>query len=96
MADSDADRVIAIDVLLLPDTTMVEHAKEANAQLLANYPKGYTLGSEQTATSRWSIDTSTKKTCRKSNLPSREFPNKPCRSIGNSPPTAIATESGPD
>jgi hypothetical protein len=49
LADSDADRVIAIDVLLLPDATMVEHAKEANAELRTNYPKGFTLGGDQTA-----------------------------------------------
>jgi hypothetical protein len=29
MAKSDVDHVIAIDVLLLPDAAMVEHAKEA-------------------------------------------------------------------
>jgi hypothetical protein len=48
-AESAADRVIAIDVLLLPDATMVEHAKEANALLRTNYSKGYTLGGDQTA-----------------------------------------------
>src|SRR3954469_5080979 len=41
------DRIIAIDVLLEPDATMVSKAKTVNAQLRANYPKGYTLGSEQ-------------------------------------------------
>jgi hypothetical protein len=41
--------VIAIDVLLLPDATMVDKAKEANALLRTNYSAGYTLGSEQTA-----------------------------------------------
>jgi 2'-5' RNA ligase len=41
------DGVIAIDVLLEPDATMVAKAKAVNAQLRANYPKGYALGSEQ-------------------------------------------------
>ncbi|HEX3601872.1 MAG TPA: hypothetical protein VHU84_17095 [Lacipirellulaceae bacterium] len=49
MAESDGDRVIAIDVLLLPDATMLEHAKAANAALRENYPQGYTLGGDQTA-----------------------------------------------
>src|SRR3954447_19709060 len=41
------DGVIAIDVLLEPDATMVAKAKAVNAELRANYPDGYTLGSEQ-------------------------------------------------
>ncbi len=49
MAKPEDDRVVAIDVLLLPDSTMVDKAKEANALLLTNYPKGYTLGADQTA-----------------------------------------------
>lgn len=49
VADSDSDRVIAIDVLLLPDATMVDKAKEANALLRTNYAAGYTLGGDQTA-----------------------------------------------
>ncbi|HEY2762293.1 MAG TPA: 2'-5' RNA ligase family protein [Pirellulales bacterium] len=49
LAKSDPDHVMAIDVLLIPDATMVEHAKEANALLRTNYPKGYTLGGDQTA-----------------------------------------------
>jgi hypothetical protein len=49
LAKPDADRVIAIDVLLLPDATMIEHAKAANAELRTNYPAGYTLGHDQTA-----------------------------------------------
>ena len=36
--------VTAIDILLDPDATMIEHATAANAQLRENYPKGYTLG----------------------------------------------------
>lgn len=35
--------VTAIDVALEPDTTMLEHAKAANAQLREVYPKGYAL-----------------------------------------------------
>src|SRR4051794_35780659 len=48
-AKPEDDRVIAIDVLLLPDPTMVERANQANAELRANYPAGYQLGADQTA-----------------------------------------------
>jgi hypothetical protein len=47
--DSKDDRVIAIDVLLLPDATMTRRSEEVNAKLCGNYPQGYTLGSEQVA-----------------------------------------------
>jgi hypothetical protein len=46
---NSGDRVIAIDVLLLPDATMVAKAKAANALLRENYPRGYTLGKDQVA-----------------------------------------------
>ncbi len=36
--------VTAIDILLEPDATMIQHATAANAELLKNFPKGYTLG----------------------------------------------------
>jgi hypothetical protein len=36
--------VTAIDILLDPDPTMIEHAEAANARLRQNFPKGYTLG----------------------------------------------------
>jgi hypothetical protein len=36
--------VTAIDILLDPDTTMIQHATAANAQLLKNFPQGFTLG----------------------------------------------------
>ena len=35
--------VTAIDILLLPDATMIEHAEAANARLLKNYPRGFSL-----------------------------------------------------
>ena len=35
--------VTAIDIVLKPDTTMCQHALEANAQLLKDYPKGFAL-----------------------------------------------------
>lgn len=35
--------VTAIDVLLLPDATMIEHANAANARLRENYPAGFAL-----------------------------------------------------
>jgi heat shock protein HslJ len=40
----DADRVLAIDVLLVPDATMAERSIAVNSQLRENYPQGYTLG----------------------------------------------------
>jgi hypothetical protein len=36
--------VTAIDILLDPDATMIQHATAANAQILKNFPKGFTLG----------------------------------------------------
>jgi hypothetical protein len=45
---SQGGRVIAIDVLLLPDATMDARAKAVNAKLRENYPQGYTLGKDQT------------------------------------------------
>jgi hypothetical protein len=36
--------VTAIDILLDPDATMLQHAQAANARLLENYPKGFSLG----------------------------------------------------
>src|SRR5271170_696944 len=36
--------VTAIDILLDPDATMIQHATAANAELLKQYPKGFTLG----------------------------------------------------
>jgi hypothetical protein len=38
--------ITAIDILLEPDATMIRHAQAANAGLLKNYPKGYTLDNE--------------------------------------------------
>jgi len=36
--------VTAIDILLDPDSTMIQHAQAANARLLQNFPHGFTLG----------------------------------------------------
>jgi hypothetical protein len=36
--------VTAIDILLEPDATMVEHAEAANQRLLLKFPKGFALG----------------------------------------------------
>jgi hypothetical protein len=36
----------AIDIVLEPDSTMIQHAQEANAGLLKIFPKGYSLDSE--------------------------------------------------
>jgi hypothetical protein len=38
--------VTAVDIVLEPDTTMIQNAQAANAGLLKNFPKGYTLGDE--------------------------------------------------
>ena len=38
--------VTAIDILLEPDATMIQHAQAANALLLKDFPKGFTLGNE--------------------------------------------------
>ncbi|HTC76636.1 MAG TPA: hypothetical protein VK684_13735, partial [Edaphobacter sp.] len=43
-SDSKQNDVTAIDILLDPDATMIQHATAANAQLRQNYPKGFTLG----------------------------------------------------
>ena len=43
----DGSRIVAIDILLEPDPTMVKRAIAANADLRENYPQGYTLGPEQ-------------------------------------------------
>lgn len=48
-AKADGGRVIAIDVLLVPDATMVKRAEAVNAKLRGNYAEGYTLGPEQVA-----------------------------------------------
>jgi hypothetical protein len=38
--------VTAIDIVLEPDSTMIQRAQEANAGLLKNFPKGYSLDAE--------------------------------------------------
>jgi hypothetical protein len=47
LTNVDGDRILAIDVLLEPDATMVKRAVAANAKLREDYPQGYTLGPEQ-------------------------------------------------
>jgi len=44
MSDNKQDLVTAIDIVLEPDATMVQNAEAANAGLLKNFPKGFTLG----------------------------------------------------
>jgi len=44
MSDNKQDLVTAIDIVLEPDAIMVQHAEAANAGLLKNFPKGFTLG----------------------------------------------------
>lgn len=36
--------ITAVDLLLEPDATMIQHAQAANTRLLKNFPKGFTLG----------------------------------------------------
>jgi hypothetical protein len=38
--------VTAVDIVLEPDTTMIQNATAANAGLLKNFPKGFSLGDE--------------------------------------------------
>jgi hypothetical protein len=38
--------VTAVDIVLEPDATMIQHAQAANAGLLNNFPKGFALGDE--------------------------------------------------
>jgi hypothetical protein len=38
--------ITAMDIVLEPDTTMIQKAQAANAGLLKNFPKGYSLGNE--------------------------------------------------
>jgi hypothetical protein len=38
--------IMAIDILLEPNATMIQHAQAANAGLLRNFPKGYSLDDE--------------------------------------------------
>lgn len=45
-APAEQNDVTAIDTLLDPDDTMVQHAKAANARILKSYPKGFELGGE--------------------------------------------------
>ncbi len=42
-AAAGQNNITAIDLLLEPDATTIQHAKAANARLLKNYPKGFTL-----------------------------------------------------
>jgi len=38
--------ITAVDIVLEPDATMIQNAQAANAGLLKNFPKGFTLGDE--------------------------------------------------
>ena len=38
--------ITAVDIVLEPDATMIQKAQAANAGLLKNFPKGYSLGDE--------------------------------------------------
>jgi hypothetical protein len=45
-APAERNDVTAIDTLLEPGDTMVQHAKAANTRILKSYPKGFELGGE--------------------------------------------------
>jgi hypothetical protein len=47
-ASAEQHSVTAVDIVLEPDATMIQHAEAANAGLLKNFPKGYALGDEHT------------------------------------------------
>ena len=38
--------ITAVDIVLEPDATMIQHAQADNARLLQNFPKGYSLGGQ--------------------------------------------------
>src|SRR5271165_5480169 len=42
-ASAQSESITAVDVALEPDATMLDHAKAANARLLALFPKGFAL-----------------------------------------------------
>ena len=42
-ASAAQNPVTAMDIVLEPDTTMIQHAEAANAGLRKNFPKGYSL-----------------------------------------------------
>ena len=42
-AAAGQNQVTAIDILLEPDATMLQHAEANNARLLKDFPKGFTL-----------------------------------------------------
>jgi hypothetical protein len=46
VAPSTNNSVTAIDIVLEPDSTMIQRAQDANAGLRKNYPKGYALDAE--------------------------------------------------
>jgi hypothetical protein len=45
-SNAGQNHVTAIDILLEPDATMIQHAQAANTRLLQNYPKGFSLDAE--------------------------------------------------
>lgn len=42
-ASAQSESITAVDIALEPDATMLDHAKAANARLLALFPKGFAL-----------------------------------------------------
>jgi hypothetical protein len=47
-SDAAQSPITAVDIVLEPDATMIQNAQAANAGLLKNFPKGYSLGDEPT------------------------------------------------
>ena len=46
IAGATQNPITAVDIVLEPDATMIQHAQAANAGLLKDFPKGYPLGDD--------------------------------------------------
>jgi hypothetical protein len=46
VSSAEQDPITAVDVVLEPGDTMIQHAQAANTGLLKNFPKGFALGDE--------------------------------------------------
>ncbi len=61
--------ITAIDILLEPDATMLQHAEANNARLLKVFPKGFALDATHRRTSRCSSVSSARRTSTRSMPP---------------------------
>jgi hypothetical protein len=74
--------ITAIDIALEPDSTMVQHAKAANARLLRHFPKGFALDATH-RTSRCCSSSSARPTSTRSMPPRPTFWQRRSRLDGN-------------